>query len=85
MLKENEYLDLKEQVNKLERERDEASGAKKQILNALRKEFSVKTLGEAKKLLVHLKMEKLTVEKKFNYEYQKFKKEFRKYQARVKP
>ena len=46
------FQKLKEAVESLRRKADRASGVKEQILSQLRKEFGVRTLEEAEKLLL---------------------------------
>src|SRR4029079_4452545 len=73
------FLGMKEKVEQLEKQRDEAIGAKKQILATLKKEFGVKTVAQAQRLLKKLRKEQKENESKFWAAYREFKKQYKLY------
>ena len=60
-----DYIDLKEKVEKLRRESDKAAGALEQAEEQLNKRFNVSTLEEAEKLLDKMKKEEAKIKNQF--------------------
>jgi hypothetical protein len=76
MIDEETYNELKTVITELEKEKNQAEGALKQLKTNLKKEFKCSTLKAAKILLKKLKKEQLENEEKFNVEFRQFKKQY---------
>lgn len=70
------YQQLKKTLDEKQREADKAAGALEQTLKALKAEFQVSSLSEAKELLIKLEKEQKEAEDKFEREFTKLKKEY---------
>lgn len=66
-----DYMDLKQEVEKSRREMDKAIGAVEQLQTRLEKEFGCKTLEEAEALLKKKNKEKEKAHKAFDIAFQK--------------
>lgn len=82
MLSEEELSRYKKLIAHLEREKDQATGALKQLEKTVKKEFGVK-LNDAAKLLKKLEKEYETLERKFIKDFNSFVKQNRKYLAKL--
>lgn len=64
-MKLDDYTNLKQKVDRLQRESDKAAGALEQLKSQLRKEFECSSLEEAKSLLAKLEREEVKAKKEF--------------------
>ena len=71
-----EFQRLKDRLDRLRRDRDRAQGVLDQLRATLKKEFDVKTLEEAEKLLRKLEREAKEQREEFQRELDKLEKEY---------
>ena len=72
----NDLTRIKEQVDRLQREADKASGALEHAMVQLKEDFGCKTLEEGQKLLDELTQESKKAEDEFNKALKKFEDEW---------
>ncbi len=72
----DQYNKLKKTLDDKQREADKAAGALEQTLKAIKTEFGVGSLSEAKELLIKLEKEQKEAEDKFETEFKKLQKEY---------
>lgn len=68
------YEELKERLEKSRRKLDQITGAQRQLMGRLRKEFHCKTLEDASKLLKSLQKRKMQLETDLESSIAKFEK-----------
>lgn len=73
---ERKYEKIQRQYKELEAEVNRSEGVVAQLKKELRKEFKVKTIKEAKKLLAKLEKEQKKEEADFNQKLQEFEEKY---------
>lgn len=79
MLNEQNFRLAQKRLKELEKEKSEAIGAVKQIKENLKKEFNCPSLASAKRKLEKYRKELVSLEKKFQKDFNKFEKEYKKF------
>lgn len=77
-MREQEFLRLKKEVDRLQREKDKADGAIDQLMKEL-EQFGCSSLEEAKQLLKKLEREERETERKFTKLFKRFNKRWKKH------
>lgn len=70
------YNQLKNEVDKLQREADRSEGALEQLMTKLKDEFECNTIGEAEELVLMLEKEANKAEKDYDKALEEFEEEF---------
>lgn len=73
MIDVEEYQELKETVERLQKESDKAEGALQQLKKQMKDEFGCSSIKEAKSLILSLEQEEKTTTKQYQAELTKFK------------
>lgn len=84
MIALDEYARLKREVEQLDREINQAKGARKELLETARKRFGKRTVKEVEDLVEERRAARVSAHKKYVHKYKEFLQKWRKTIARLK-